>query len=375
MASIDKRGKTWRARIDYYDNAGVRRVKSKSGFRTKKEAELYLLELQNEKVNGDLSLDTATLFPIFFINWFKTYKEQTVTARTKATYIQFYNALEASSLQNVEVGKMDRLQYQNFINEYGTTHAKSTVVKLNSLIRACVKDAMYDGFIKKDFTHGIALSFDEKRTRQIEYLNVSETQTLLRYVKDTANPHFTSKYMIILAITTGMRLGEIQGLMWKNINFDFKTITVDHSWNYEEERLQPTKADSDRIIYVNEATIELLSSLKEHSTSDMVFMNQYKTIPSSSAVNKTLRESLKACGIDKRGFHFHSLRHTHVAYLLSEGIDLYIISKRLGHSDISMTSKVYSYLIDEYRQKSTKQIISSLDKLISSTQGKLSGNN
>lgn len=47
MASIDKRGKTWRARIDYYDSAGVRRVKSKSGFRTKKEAELYLLELQN----------------------------------------------------------------------------------------------------------------------------------------------------------------------------------------------------------------------------------------------------------------------------------------------------------------------------------------
>lgn len=254
---------------------------------------------------------------------------------------------------------MDRLQYQNFINEYGTTHAKSTVVKLNSLIRACVKDALYDGYLKKDFTHGIALNFDEQRTRQIEYLNVSETKDLLKYVKDTANPHFTSKYMIIIAITTGMRLSEIQGLMWKNINFDTNLITIDHSWNYEENKSQATKANSDRTVHVNQETMDYLS----HSTSDMVFMNQYKTLPSSSAVNKTLRESLKACGIDKRGFHFHSLRHTHVAYLLSKGIDLYIISKRLGHSDVSMTSRVYSYLIDEYRQVSDLKILSSLDEL------------
>lgn len=361
--AIDKRGKTWRARIDYYDQDGNRKVKSKSGFRTKKEAEIYLAELKTAQINGELSLNTETKFPRFFINWFKNYKENSVTARTKATYIQFYNVLEKSSLKELSIGKMDRLSYQKFINEYGQTHAKSTVVKLNSLVRSCVKDAMYDGFVKKDFTHGVSLSFDEKRTRNIEYLNVNETKALLEFVKNTANPHFTAKYMIILAINTGMRLGEIQGLMWKNINFDFNTITIDHSWNYEENAKQSTKANSDRILHVNAGTMDYLKILKEHSTSEMVFINQYKTLPSSSAVNKTLRESLKACGIVKRGFHFHSLRHTHVAYLLSEGVDLYIISKRLGHSDVTMTSRVYSYLIDEYRQVSNLKIISSLDKL------------
>lgn len=95
----------------------------------------------------------------------------------------------------------------------------------------------------------------------------------------------------------------------------------------------------------------------------MVFENQYGTIPTSAAVNKTLRECLSAVGISKRGFHFHSLRHTHVAYLLSEGIDIYAIAKRLGHSDITTTTRIYSYLIDEFKTRTGDLIANSLDKL------------
>ena len=65
---------------------------------------------------------------------------------------------------------------------------------------------------------------------------------------------------------------------------------------------------------------------------------------------------MKELNIEKKGFHFHSLRHTHVAFLLAHHIDLYIIAKRLGHADITTTSKVYSYLIDEYRVRSDDEI-------------------
>ncbi|MCT3449586.1 hypothetical protein EFR25_08025 [Limosilactobacillus fermentum] len=94
----------------------------------------------------------------------------------------------------------------------------------------------------------------------------------------------------------------------------------------------------------------------------MVFLNQYGTIPTSAAVNKTLRESLAAIDLNKRGFHFHSLRHTHVAYLLSHNVPLYVIAKRLGHADISTTSRIYSYLIDEFREKTDNQIEMILDE-------------
>ncbi|MBB1128350.1 recombinase XerC [Limosilactobacillus reuteri] len=83
---------------------------------------------------------------------------------------------------------------------------------------------------------------------------------------------------------------------------------------------------------------------------------------SFNAVNKVLRKILADLKIKRKNFHFHSLRHSHVALLLANGIDLYAISKRLGHSDIRTTSNTYAYLIDEYKKKTDDQITSALDK-------------
>ncbi len=95
----------------------------------------------------------------------------------------------------------------------------------------------------------------------------------------------------------------------------------------------------------------------------MVFLNQYGTIPTSGAVNHTLRALLADLNITKRNFHFHSLRHSHVALLLANGIDIYAISKRLGHSNIKTTANTYAYLIDEYKDKTDQQIITALSSL------------
>ena len=95
----------------------------------------------------------------------------------------------------------------------------------------------------------------------------------------------------------------------------------------------------------------------------MVFQNVLGTVPTGTALNKCLRSIMSDCGIEKQGFHFHSLRHVHVAYLLGKGIDIYAISKRLGHSNITVTLNTYSYLIDEYKAKNDTLIIDKLAQL------------
>ena len=60
---------------------------------------------------------------------------------------------------------------------------------------------------------------------------------------------------------------------------------------------------------------------------------------------------------------FHSLRHSHVALLLANGIDISAISKRLGHSNTTTTSEVYAYLIDEYKEKTDDKIIKTLENI------------
>jgi integrase len=95
----------------------------------------------------------------------------------------------------------------------------------------------------------------------------------------------------------------------------------------------------------------------------MVFDDKFGTVPTSGDINKVLRKLLDECGYRKRNFHFHSLRHSHVALLLADGVDIYAIRKRLEHSDISSTANTYAYLIDEYKKKSDERITSYLDEL------------
>ncbi|MFD3387599.1 site-specific integrase [Ligilactobacillus salivarius] len=354
MAEISKRGSGYQVRV-YWIEDGQRKSKSKSGFKTKREAQIYANELENLKARNFISQNSKTPFPEYFWSWFETYKESSVSERTKLTYKNAFNVLK-KHLSGIPIEEMDRRLYRKFIAEFGKNHAKSTVSKFNSLYHACVKDAMYDGDVTKDFIAGTDIVYNRKKTRKIDYLNIEETKKLTNYLTDTLNHNFTAKYMILLAIATGARLGEIQALTWKDINFNFHTIDINKSWNETTKKFQPTKNESSkRIIRVDETTLHFIQDLKQNNN-DMVFINQYNTIPTSSAVNKTLRTCLKELEIDKPSFHFHSIRHTHVAYLLSKNIDLYIISKRLGHSDISTTSRVYSYLIDEYKNRADNQI-------------------
>lgn len=169
--------------------------------------------------------------------------------------------------------------------------------------------------------------------------------------------------MILIAIYTGARFSEIAGLTWDDIDFDAKTITINKTWDYHSHQgFLPTKTPhSVRTIRINST---LLNELKHFDSNQrgQIFATEISTA-SNHQVNRRLKAYLKTAGIDKPSFHFHSLRHTHVAYLLSQGVDLYAISKRLGHANMSITSNVYAYFIDEYKRKSDNLIESKLDKL------------
>lgn len=358
MAQIIKKGPSYMVRVSWYDSDGKRRFKAKSGFKTKAAAKLYARQLEVTKATDGLSMQSSTPFPEYFESWFNLYKRSNVTERTALTYRQVYNALKG--YLNVPIEDIDRQRYRKFMIDFGSHRAKSTVSKFNSLIHACVKDAIYDGTIHKDFVATTDLVFDKEKTRKVDYLSIDEIKRLTDYLLSSRNKHFTSKYMILTAIYTGARLGEIQALTWKDVKGT--TISINKSWNETNTAFQPTKNESsDRAIQVNKRLIALLEELRFNDS--QIFLNQYHTIPTSAAVNKTLREALEKCGINRRGFHFHSLRHSHVAYLLANHVDLYAISKRLGHADITTTSRVYSYMIAEYRDRTNREISAALDQL------------
>lgn len=367
MASITKRNGKWQAKVRYYDKDGKRRSKSKAGFKTKREAQLFANEYELKANDKELGPKSTITLPNYFEQWYKLYKEPTLSFKTKLNYEYTLRVLK-QYFNDIPLVDIDQRKYQKFLNEYGLSRSKETTAKVNMHTHAAVKVAMYDGIVKKDFITHTTLIFDKEKTQKIEYLNIAEMTKLVNHLTNLLDPRYTSKYMIILAVYTGMRLGEIQGLQWKNINFNFKTITIDHAWSELEHKFKDTKNESSRrIIRINNDLLNILKELYtakgKPDTSNKIFLNQESTVPTSNGVNKALRKALKELEIDKPSFHFHSLRHTHVAYLLANQIDLYAISKRLGHSDIGTTSRVYSYMIAEYKIRTDQQIESVLQNI------------
>lgn len=361
MAQLTKRGSKWQARIQWRDyNKNYRHTKSKSGFNTKAAAREWAIE-EEAKLNSGVQIDKTITFSDYWDYWVKTYKTQGLSKISVDRYNHF-GKLIREKFQNIPLIEIDRFTYQEFINQFGTNHAPSTVQKLNGFIRACVKSAILDDYITKDFTQGVKLVSNKSNVRNVDYINYDEIIKLVNHIKSGLNPNFTSRFIILTAIYTGMRQSEIQALTWENIDFDQKTIRIDKSWDASTGGFKPTKNESSvRTIRVNDELLVILNQLKRRNK--MVFTNQYGTIPTSRALNTALRNLMAEIGLVKKGFHFHSLRHSHVALLLSDGIDIYPISRRLGHANIATTLKVYAYLLDEYQHKVDSQIIASLDKI------------
>ncbi|AWD62793.1 integrase [Limosilactobacillus reuteri] len=346
--------------------------KSKNGFPTKKLAMKWSVDVESQ-LNQGLHVEKSISLLNYYIDWVKTYKRPKLTEKTLNRYTNVQNVIEDYFAQ-IDIKKITRIDYQEFINRYGSNHAPASVKKLNSIIRACVKSAILDDYLQKDFTQNVTLTANETKTLKVEYPNVKEIKAILNAtINGMTGRRYTSRYMIVTAIYTGMRKEEIQALTWNDIDFIHHTINIDKAWketkdkneteeHFRTHRFRPTKNKSSiRKIKVNDKLIHLLSELRVNAPSNLVFMDQFGTVPTSTPLNKKLREIMCDLHIKKENFHFHSLRHSHVALLLSNGIDIYAISKRLGHNDISTTMNTYAYLIDEYKDKSDKAILKALD--------------
>lgn len=369
MESFRKQKSGWKVTISKRDSEGNLHQTSRNGFSTKNEAREYALKVESKSEVLTSSKRDMT-FADYFDYWYQTYKENKITEST----LRHYKL--ASKIIHRYFGKqllkeITRTEYQTFINWYGKDHAKETISKIAGYIRSCAQNAVLDDIIPHDFTQRTELKYNDNKRYAVDYLNISEINKLINRTKIKLDHRYTSRYMILTAIYTGLRLGEIMALTWDDIDFKHKTISVNKSYDYHSHQIKTAKTEgSNRTIRVNNDLLSCLGQLKANKTKN-VFENNQKTVPGSNAVNNVLRKLLQECNINRQGFHFHSLRHSHVAYLLFQGVDMYAISKRLGLSNMTITAKKYAYLIDEYKAKSDNQIEALMDNLGQQEDNKL----
>ncbi len=353
MASYRKLKTGWKVTISTRDGEGKLHQISKQGFATKKDAQAYASRHEFvQSANGSVA------FSQYYWNWVATYKEKKVRANSLALYEYAGKVLERY-FGSKRLKDITRSDYQVFLNDLGNRFTKGTVSVYTSKYQACVQSAIADDLIQKDFTAGTEKTCQTSSV--VEYLELDEIRRLIAYVeqKMQTKPDALSYYIIYTAIYTGMRIGEIIALDWTDIDWKNHAISVDKTYNTLMKTVGPPKtASSVRTIAVPEKLLTALNRLKKRNTKTP-FSHAGRYLNPNSA-NRCLKSCLSSIGIDKN-FHFHCLRHSHVALLLAADVDLYAISKRLGHKDTTITAKTYAYLLEDKRKHEDNKIINALN--------------
>src|SRR5699024_8891426 len=203
---------------------------------------------------------------------------------------------------------------------------------------------------------------DEEIKTFLQLLNIEENHQMSLLLK--------------LAVTTGMRKGEILGLEWKHIDFLNSTIAIKQSLSYTKQvgyhLREPKTNTSIRTISISSLLNRELYKHYKNKLSDKekakeLWHNDFCFYVFSNDFGKPLyptypdRYYKRFCKRNKfKKIRFHDLRHTHVNYLMNQGATLNDVSKRLGHSSISVTVDIYGHLDRSRDQK----IASYFDQLL-----------
>jgi integrase len=175
--------------------------------------------------------------------------------------------------------------------------------------------------------------------RRLRYLSLEEINRLLGVADESLKP------LLITALHTGFRRGELFHLTWHDVDFKQGIIRVVHTKNGER-----------REILMSATLRETLQRLPRRLDADHVFPG--KTGRGLVDIRKRFRRALAEAEIE--GFVFHDLRHTFASRLVMSGVDLMTVKEFLGHKDIKMTLR-YAHLAPDYKRSAISRLDTYMD--------------
>jgi integrase len=166
----------------------------------------------------------------------------------------------------------------------------------------------------------------------LRILSVEEQDRLINECSDWLKP------IVITALNTGMRLGEILNLEWKHVGLDLRIITV-----------TKTKTRENRIIPINSYLASILA--KQPMIHQYVFPNRVGK--PFNDIHKAFYVAVRRAAIGH--FRFHDLRHNFASNLVMEGVDLVTVKELLGHRQITTTMR-YAHLNSEHKRMALERL-------------------
>lgn len=352
---------TFEVRWSYDGQDGKRKQGSKS-FKTNREAQAFLTQKLAEMDGGSFIAPSKYTVAQHLDDWLERYVDRECKPNTVKSYqdaVRLYlkpmfgkialTSLTSERIEQILAGQKEKRTAASLHRAYAILHGamKFALVKKRLAINPC---------------DGVTLPKIERKREIGTALDAEQVMELLRQVVDT------KLYLpIFLALNTGMRIGEIAALRWEDISFEEAAIRVERTMTDIDGKIAfgTPKNGKTRVIALDEDVVEVLRQHKGRQAERRLQTKGYQdhglVYPRHNGTPRNLRAISSTWGwlVRERGLpkvRLHDLRHTHATLLLAAKIPVEYVSKRLGHTSIDFTMRVYAKYLPSMDQEAAKAL-------------------
>ena len=330
-----------------YLNDGTTKTKT---FKRKTDAVKWKHELESQKQRGEFEQVTKAQRVLFLEvadKWLNQKVKASCGFKTYSEYKSQINKHFKGRFQNRYISQINSNDAYKMINELKDLGLKpKTVNKMICNLKQIFKYALKEKIIRQNQIAEIGL-LPEPET-DFKYFDNTEIKCILNAAVGTQ-----MHSVVVVALNTGMRIGEIFGLKWDKIDLVNKSITV--SRKMTRQGLQEyTKSKRIRRIGINPHLEFELRKLKKSSQSEFIFTDKKnQPISPDHFSSRNFTVFLKSANV--RSLRFHDLRHTFASHFVMNGGTIYELQHVLGHSETSMTNR-YAHLSENHLVKAASTV-------------------
>lgn len=348
-----------------------------------REREEQIVRDTSEGIRGDAK--NVTLDDMFGL-WKRL--KRGLKGNTYQNYCYMYRTFVSPEIGKLRIATLKRSDIKAFYNSLvdGKNLKIATVDNIHTVLHQVLEVAVEDRYMRTNISDNLLKEL--KQSHNIgqghrKALTVPEQELFLNFLRRDDMPYRHWYPVFAVMANTGMRVGEITGLRWEDVDFEENVIKVSHTlvyYNHSDEgcyfSIHTPKTDAGKRVIpmldeVREAFLEergwqesnnLKCRVSIDGYTDFIFINRFGNAQHQGTLNKALRRIIRDCNdmqLAKGGknpvllprFSCHSLRHTFTTRMVEAGVNLKVIQDALGHKDFSTTMDVYTDVTKELRQR------------------------
>lgn len=298
--------------------------------------------------------------------WLADSVEPRLRPRTVDSYRETCRRYIAPAIGGVAVAKLERAHIQRMVADLTARGdlSPTTVRYAYSVLRIALGRAVKDGVVHRN----VAELVDPPRKSTVEMRPLTGEQ-VRHFLDATADDRFGPLYA--LAVATGMRQGELLALRWDDVDLEARTLDVRHSLQRRSRVLaEPKTQRGRRRLVLGESALDALRTQASRQRrariaagrswhdEGLIFTTGEGRPLDGANVTHGLQVALERLGLPRQ--RFHDLRHAHATLMLEAGEELAVISRTLGHADLSTTADIYSHLTRAMQERSAARMDSIL---------------